>query len=107
VLPAEHLLDFAGLDFLFEAFESRRKLPVHVLAGFSPLEQHRQIVAAAPERRGQIAILLQAAAALENTLSFGLIFPEVRRGGSRFEAGQFVVGAGCFKDNSADRPLAC
>jgi hypothetical protein len=43
---------------------------------------------------------------LENSLGFGLVFPEIGRGGTRFQADQFVVGAGGFKDSSAGRRLA-
>jgi hypothetical protein len=31
-------------------------------------------------------ILLEAAAPLQNLLGFGLVFPEIRRGGARLEA---------------------
>jgi hypothetical protein len=31
-----------------------------------------------------------------------LVLPEIGRGGFGFEAGQFFVGAGGFKDSSAD-----
>jgi hypothetical protein len=59
-----------------------------------PFQQHGKILTAAAERRRKLAILLEAAAALENFLGFGLVLPEIGGGGSRFEAGQFIVGAG-------------
>ena len=53
------------------------------------------------------AIVLEPPAALQDLLRFGLIFPEVWRGGARLEAGQFVFGPGAFKDSSANRWRAC
>jgi len=48
--------------------------------------------------------MLEALAALQHLLRFGLVFPEIGRRGFVFETGQFFVGAGGFKDSSADRP---
>jgi hypothetical protein len=59
------------------------------------------------ERHDEIAILLQAPAALHDLLGFDLVVPETGRGGARFEAGQFFVGAGGFKDSSADPQRVC
>jgi hypothetical protein len=106
VLAAEHLLDFAGLDFLIERVESLDEIRVHVLARLRPLDEHAEIVALLSERANQFAILLQAAAPLQNLLSFDLVFPEIRRGGFRFELIQFLFGASGFKDSSADRRRA-
>jgi hypothetical protein len=40
---------------------------------------------------------------LQHALRFGLILPEIRRGGTRFKAIQFVGGMCAFKDSSANR----
>jgi hypothetical protein len=107
VLAAQHLLDLAGLYFLIESFEGLRELGVDRLAGLGPLDEHGEIVASLLERQHQIAILLEPAAALQDLLRFGLVLPEIGRGGARLEAGQLFVGAGDFKDSSADLKRAC
>ena len=63
------------------------------LARLSPFDEHGEIVAALLQRHHEIAVLLQTAAALKDLLGFGLIFPEIGRGGARLEAGQLVVRA--------------
>ena len=107
VLAAEHLLDLAGLHFLVERVERLRELGVDGFAGLGPLDEHGEIVALLSQRLDQIAILLEPAAALQHLLRFGLILPEIGRGGARLEAGQFFVRAGGLKDSSADRRRAC
>ena len=107
VLAAEHLLDLAGLHFLVERVERLRELGVDRLAGLGPLDEHGEIVALLLERRDELAILLEPAAALQHLLRFGLVLPEIGRGGARLEAGQFFVGAGGLKDSSADRQRVC
>ena len=107
VLAAEHLLDLAGLHFLIERVERLRELGVDRLAGLRPLDEHGEVVALLLERADQVAILLEPAAALQDLLRFGLVLPEIGRGGARLEAGQFVVRTSGFKDSSADRPRAC
>jgi hypothetical protein len=44
---------------------------------------------------------------LQHLLRFGLVFPEIGRGGARLEAGQFFFRAGGFKDSSADPQRVC
>jgi len=107
VLAAEHLLDLAGLHFLIEAFERLRELGIHRLARVGPFNENGEVVALLLEGEDQIAILFEAAAALQDLLCFGLIFPEIRRGGARLEAVQLFVGAGDLKDSSADPQRAC
>jgi hypothetical protein len=107
VLAAEHLLDLSGLHLLIESVQRLKKLGVDRLAGFRPLHQDREVVDSLLEREDQIPILLEPAAALQNSLGFGLVFPEVGRGGARLEAGQLIVRACGFKDNSEDRRLVC
>ena len=87
VLAAEHLLDLARLHFLVERLERLRELRVHRLARLRPLDEHAQVVALLLERHHQIAILLEPAAALQDLLCFGLVFPEIVGGGSRVEPG--------------------
>jgi hypothetical protein len=107
VLAAEHLFDLAGLHFLIEGVERLGEFGIDRLPRFGPLDQHGEIVAALPERHHQIAILLEAAAPLQDPLCFDLVLPEIGRGGFRFEAGQLFVGAGGFKDSSADSQRVC
>jgi hypothetical protein len=106
VLAAEHLLDFPCLHLLLERVEPGCDLGVDRLAGFRPFQQYGEILAAAAERCRELTILLETAAALENLLGFGRILPEIWCGGAGFEAGQFIVRPGRFKDSSGDRPRA-
>jgi hypothetical protein len=103
VLAAEHLLDLARLHFFCERIERLRELGVDRLARFGPFDEDGEVVVALLQRPYEIAVLLQTPSALQDLLSFGLIFPEIGRGGARLEAGQFVVRACGFKDNSAGR----
>ena len=87
--------------------EGLRELGVDRFAGLGPLDEHGEVVALLLQRHDQVAILLEPPAALQDFLRFGLVLPEIGRGGARLEAGQFFVGAGGFKDSSADRQRAC
>jgi hypothetical protein len=107
VFTAEHLLDFAGLDLLIEKVESLRELAVHGLACGGPLDEHREVVASLAQRHHEIAIQFETPAALQHALRFSLIFPEVRRGGARLEAGQFFIDVRGFKDSSAGPQPVC
>jgi hypothetical protein len=107
VLAAEHLLDLAGLHLLIERFEGLAELGVDGFAGFRPLDEHGQIVALFLQRTNEIEILFQPTPALQDLLGIALVLPEIRRGGARFEAGQFLFGFGGFKDSSADRQRVC
>jgi hypothetical protein len=102
VLAAEHLLDFASLHFLIQSVERLRELDVDRLPRFRPLDEDAEIVAALAQRHDEVAVLLEPSAALQGLLGFGLVFPEIGRGGARLEAVQLVVRAGDFKDSSAD-----
>jgi hypothetical protein len=106
VLAAEHLFDLAALDLLIERVDGLREFSVDRFAGLRPLGQYGEVVALAAERGDQIAILLQTAAALEDFLRFGLVFPEIGRGGARLETRQFFFGTGGFKDSPANRRRA-
>ena len=103
VLAAEHLLDLAGLHFLVEQIERGCQLGVNRLAGFGPLDQHREIVALPSQRLHQIAILLESPAALQRLLRFGLVLPEIGRGRARFQTIQLFFRVVGFKDSSGDR----
>jgi hypothetical protein len=107
VLAAEHLLDLAGLDLLVEEVERLPELGVDRLAGCGPLDEDGEVLALLLERDAEVAILLEAAAALQRLLRLGLVLPEVGRGGARLEAVQFVGVARGLKDSSANRPPAC
>ena len=89
VLAAEHLLDLAGLHLLIERVERGCEFAVDRLPRLGPLDQDGEVVALLAQRHHQVAILLQAPAALQDLLRFGLVFPEIGRGGARLEAGQF------------------
>jgi hypothetical protein len=107
VLAAEHLLDLAGLHLLIERVERLGEFNIDRLAGIGPFEQHSEIVALLPERCDERAVLLQPPAALQDSLRFRLVFPELRGGRASFEAGQFFFGARRFKDSSADPRRVC
>jgi hypothetical protein len=107
VFAAEHLLDLAGLDFLVQQLQGLRELGIHRFTRFRPFDKHGEIVALLLEREHEIAILLQATAALQNFLRFGLILPEIGSRGARFEAGQLFVRFRTLKDSSADRRRVC
>jgi hypothetical protein len=107
VLAAEHLLDLAVLDLLVEDVERLSELRVHRLAGARPLDEDGEVVALLAQRMDKVAFLLEPAAALQDLLRFALVLPEIGRGGARLETGQFFVGAGGFKDSSADRQRVC
>jgi hypothetical protein len=103
VLPAEHFFRFPGLDLLVEQVEGLHVLAVDRLAGFSPFGEDRQIVPLLPERPDQIAVLLEPSAALQDSLRFCLVFPEIGSRGACLDAREFVVGSCGFKDSYADR----
>jgi hypothetical protein len=44
VLPAEHLLHFAGVDLRLERIEGPGQIPGDVLTGVGPLDQNTKIV---------------------------------------------------------------
>jgi len=103
VLTAEHFLDLGGLDFLIERVEALRELGVDSFAGFRPFDQNGQVVALPAQRVNQLAVLFEGFAALQDFLRLRLVLPEIGGSGARFEACQFVLRAGRFKDSSADR----
>jgi hypothetical protein len=103
VLAAEHLLDLAGLYFLIEQVKRGCQLAVNRLAGFGPLDEHREIVALPLQRPHQIPILLEPPPALQRLLRFGLVLPEIGRGRARFQTIQLLFGVVGFKDSSGDR----
>jgi hypothetical protein len=107
VLPAEHLLDLSGLDFLIERLQGLSEFGVDGFAGLGPFDEHAEIVALFFQRSDEIEILLQAATALQDLLGVSLVFPEIGRGRARLEAGQLLRRFSGFKDNSADRQRVC
>ena len=103
VLAAEHLLGLAGLDLGGEVVEPAREVVGNRLARVGPLDQHGEVLDAPVQRGAEVAILFQAAAALEELLRPDLILPEVRVGDARFDVRQFVRGLCGVKDSSAGR----
>jgi hypothetical protein len=95
------------LHFLIERLERLAELGIDRLTRCGPFDEHGEIVALLAQRLDQIAVLFEAAAALENFLGFALIFPKVWRRGARLEASEFFVWAGSLKDSSASRRLVC
>jgi len=49
VLAAEHLLGFAGVDFLREIVESLGEIIGDRLAGLRPFDEHAEIFGATPQ----------------------------------------------------------
>jgi hypothetical protein len=107
VLAAEHLLDLGRLHFLVERVERVSELGLYRFTRLVPLDEDGKVVVFLGQRPREVAILLQPSAALQDSLRFGLVFPEIGGGGARFEARQFIVGTGGFKDSSADRRRVC
>jgi hypothetical protein len=103
MLAAEHLLGLAGVDLAAELVERAAEILRDRLAGFGPLDEDVQVVEASAERRAQLAILLDAAAPLQQLLRGRLVLPEIRCGNAFFDSSQFGVGAGGVKDGSAGR----
>jgi hypothetical protein len=113
VLTAEHLLGFSGLDLDGEIVEGACEVVEHRLTGLGPLGQHAEILGTLAEGLGEIAIFLEAAAALQQLLRGGLILPELRRGDALLYPRE-LLGSRCdVKDSSAGRrpgapgPRAC
>jgi hypothetical protein len=107
VRAPEHLLDFARLHFPIERLQGLTEFRIHRFARFGPFDEDGKIVGLLPQRRDQVAVLFQPLPALLDSLGFGRVFPEIGGGGTRLEAGQFLLRAGGFKDSSADRRPAC
>jgi hypothetical protein len=106
VLAAEHLLDLAGLHLAVERVERLGELRVDGLACLRPLDEDAEVVALLLQRRDQIAVLFEAAPALQDLLGFRLVAPEIGSGGFGFELGQFLVGTSGLKDSSGGRRLS-
>ncbi len=66
VLAAEHLLDLAGLHFLVERVDGLRELGVDRFARRGPLDEDAEVVALLLERRHELAVLFEPAAALQD-----------------------------------------
>jgi hypothetical protein len=106
VLAAEHFLGLAGVDLLGEGVEPPCEVLVDGLPRLRPFVQDGEVVGFAFERENQVAVLLDAAAALLDLLGFDRVVPEIGRGGARVETAQFFLGPGDLKDSSEDRRRA-
>jgi hypothetical protein len=71
-----------------------------------PLDEHRKVVASAPQRLGERDILFKTAAPLQQPLRERLILPEVGLGAARLDLSQFLGRACCLKDAPASRTTA-
>jgi len=104
VLAAEHFLDFAGLDLARQCVQASTELGQRVsISLLGPLYENREIVAAAPKRGDELAILFEPAPPLKQLLRLFLVFPEIRLADSRLDPIQLVFRFGDFKDSSGDR----
>jgi hypothetical protein len=103
VLAAEHLLRLAGIHRGRQVVEAASQIVSDRLACFRPLDENGQIVGATAERFAEIAILFQAAPALQEFLRRGLILPEVRIRDAFFYRREFFGVARGVKDSSAGR----
>jgi hypothetical protein len=106
VLAAEHLLGFTGLDFGEQLVEPAGEILEDRFPGLGPFDENRQIVDTPLQRLAHVAVVFEAAAALQQLLRAGLVLPEVRVGDALLYPGEFVGGAGGVKDSSADRTRA-
>ena len=103
VLAAEHLLRLAGIDLGREFVEPAAEVFEHRFPGLHPLHEHGEILHPSPQGIGQVAVLLQPPAALQQLLRACLILPEVRIRDALLYRREFLCGAGRVKDSSADR----
>src|SRR6188508_15939 len=103
VFAPQHLLRLASIDRRRKVVEALGEVVSHRLAGFGPLDQHREILGSSSQRLTEIAILLQPSTTLKQFLRGRLILPEVRIGDALFYRGKFVGAAGSVKDSSAGR----
>jgi hypothetical protein len=106
VLAAEHLLDFATLDEAGELLDAGSQIGGDILALAGPVEQHTKVVCLGSERRDQLDLFFDAAAALKDFLRLDLVVPEIRRRCAGLYLCELVTRAGGFKDNSGDRRRA-
>jgi hypothetical protein len=106
VLAAQHLLCFGGLDFVSEFIEAARQIIGDRFARLCPLDQHGEVVSAAPQRVGQPLIVLEPAAPLQQFLRGRLVLPEVRVRNALFDFREFFRGSRGVKDSSAGRKRA-
>jgi hypothetical protein len=106
VLPAEHLLGLAGLDFSAELVEPAREIVGDRLPGLRPLDEDGQIVGTPLQGFGQVAIVFEPAPALQQLLRRGLVLPEVGIRNALLYLGELIGGTCGVKDSSADRKRA-
>jgi len=78
VLAAEHLLCLARINGGREILETLRQIVADRLSGFGPLDEDGEVVSPSFQGCAEIAVLLQAPAALEQFLRRPLVLPEVR-----------------------------
>jgi len=103
VLAAEHLLGFTGVDLRGEIVERAAEIVGDRLPGLAPFDEHRQVLEPLAQRFAEIAILFEAAPALQQLLRRRLVFPEVRGTDALFDGLQLVGGMCCVKGSSAGR----
>jgi hypothetical protein len=100
-LAGEHRPGFPGLHVTGKRVEAAIEIGADVFAAARPFEQHAEVVALAPQRFRQRAILFEAAAALQRLLRRALILPEFRQGDLLFEVAELARQARFVKAPSA------
>jgi hypothetical protein len=103
VLAAEHLLRLAGVDLRGQIVQRATEIVGNRLPRLCPFDEHREVVHTPLQTFVQVAVFLEAAPALQQLLSRGLVLPEVRLGDAFFDFQQFDFGLGGVKDSSAGR----
>jgi hypothetical protein len=100
---AEHLLGFAGFDAAREIVEGAAEIVGHRLPGLGPLDEHGEVVHPPLQRVGEIEILLEPPAPLQQLLRAGRVLPEIRLGDLLFYSCELFGGTCGVKDGSAGR----
>jgi hypothetical protein len=96
-LARQHRPYFAGLDVAGVLLEPAAEVVGHVLALSRPVHKDGEIVGLPAQRLGKRPFVLELAAALQDLLGGGLIFPEVGDGDLRLDVGQLALQAGFVK----------
>jgi hypothetical protein len=106
VFAAKHLLGFRRFDLAFEFGEAALEVAGDVLTGASPLNQHREVVAAPLQRLTQGLVVFETPPALHDFLRPGLVAPEPGLPYLAFDLGELVPEASVVKDTSGVPPRA-
>jgi hypothetical protein len=103
VLTSQHLPDLGGVDLQLEIVEAEGEILAHLLALPGPVHEHGEILGAPAQGVDQLDLVFQTAPALEQTLRFRLILPDIGLERARLEPGKLLLRLGPLKDSSGDR----